>query len=80
MSNETKNCPKCSGEMKPGFLVDLINKNPVMEIAEQMEWIEGDASQRSGLTGGIRLAGKNRRKVSTLCCSSCGFLESYAVK
>jgi predicted nucleic-acid-binding Zn-ribbon protein len=80
MSNDKYICPKCGGEMKAGFLIDLINKNPVMEIAEQMEWVEGDSSQRSALTGGVKLSGKDRRKVTTYCCNGCGYLESYAVK
>jgi hypothetical protein len=80
MSNEKGICPKCGGEMKLGFLIDLINKNPVMEIAEQMGWVEGDSAQRSTFTGSVKLSGKDRRKVSTSCCNGCGYLESYAVK
>lgn len=66
--------------MKAGFLIDLINKNPVMQIAKQLEWADGHSAQRSGIAGGAKLGGKDGRKVTTLCCYSCGFLESYAVK
>ena len=80
MSVEKRTCPKCNSEMKPGFVIDLTHKNPVVEIAEQMEWVEGDAGPPSAFHGGIELSGKDRRKVVTCCCNGCGYLESYAVK
>jgi hypothetical protein len=80
MSDEKRSCSKCGGDMDVGFLIDLYQKNPAIEFAEQMEWVEGDSEQRSALTGGVTLAGKNRRKVSTYCCTDCGYLESYAAQ
>ena len=78
MSEETRTCPKCGGEMRAGILIYLDHKSLLVKVAEQIEWVEGDSSQRSGLTGGIKLTGKERRKVVTHCCNACGFLESFA--
>jgi hypothetical protein len=80
MTEENRTCPKCGSEMKTGFLIDLTHKNPAVEIAEQMEWVEGDSAERTAIMGGIKLSGKDRRKVITCCCDGCGHLESYAVK
>ena len=78
MNDKKRTCPKCSADMKSGFLIDLYHKNPVLEICEQAEWVEGDSAKRSAFTGGIDLKGRNRRKVITYCCTGCGYLESYA--
>ena len=71
-------CPKCRGEMRIGFLVDLIAKSVGATVAEQMEWAEGEAERTFwGLF--VNLEDKKRRKVVTYACTGCGFLESYAV-
>lgn len=66
--------------MMVGFIIDLTHKNPAVEIAEQMEWVEGDSDDRTSVTGGVNLSSKDRRKVVTYCCDGCGYLESYATR
>ncbi len=78
MSSEAQICPLCQGAMEAGFLRDVNHKNPAVEVAEQMEWIAGDPTPVSALHGGIKLAGKERRKVVTYACKECGFLQSFA--
>jgi predicted nucleic-acid-binding Zn-ribbon protein len=76
--SDDKSCSKCGTKMERGFLVDLLNKNPVTEIAEQMTWVNGDSVERSSLTGGVKLKGKSQFTVTTFRCTGCGYLESYA--
>jgi hypothetical protein len=64
--------------MQAGFLRDVNHKNPVVEVAEQMEWVAGEPGPASSLHGGIKLAGKDRRKVVTFACTRCGYLQSFA--
>lgn len=67
----TPQCPKCSKAMEEGFIVDHSHG-----IDTQAEWVEGPP-QTSFWTG-LKLRGKVRRPVVTLCCTACGYLESYA--
>jgi Domain of unknown function (DUF6487) len=67
----TPKCPKCSEPMDEGFIVDHAHAADL-----QAEWVEG-RPQTSFWTG-LKLRGKERRKVATFCCTKCGFLESYA--
>jgi hypothetical protein len=64
-------CPKCSQPMDKGFIVDH-----APGTSFQAEWV-GGTPQKSFWTG-LKLGGKERRKVATFCCPKCGFLESYA--
>lgn len=68
---ETPKCPKCSQPMDEGFIVDH-----TYGAQTQAEWV-GGPPQPSFWTG-LKLWGKERRKVATFCCPKCGFLESYA--
>ncbi|MEO8576251.1 MAG: hypothetical protein ABI556_06120 [Gemmatimonadales bacterium] len=65
-------CPKCSGPMEDGFVLDQ-----TYGANTQSAWIEGPPV-RSVWTG-VKLKGKERVPVTTLRCSRCGFLESYAI-
>ncbi len=65
-------CPKCHAEMEPGFLIEHGDYGQ----AGTSEWAEGPP-ERSVWTG-IKLRGKERRRVDTYRCVRCGFLESYA--
>lgn len=58
--------------MEQGFLVD----HNYHGIAEP-EWADGEA-QASMWTSGVKMRGKERRRVETYRCESCGYLESYA--
>jgi Domain of unknown function (DUF6487) len=68
---ETLKCPKCSQPMDEGFIVDHSHA-----VDLQAEWVEG-SPERSFWTG-LKVKGKERRKITTFCCPKCGFLESYA--
>lgn len=66
-------CPKCSGEMETGFLID---KSHGDQYSNAPEWAEG-APETSFWTG-LELKGRERHPVVTYRCSTCGYLESYA--
>ncbi|HET9950494.1 MAG TPA: PF20097 family protein [Candidatus Eisenbacteria bacterium] len=74
MSFETTRCPKCKGEMEPGFLLDRADA----DLPHAAEWMEG-APEKSFWTG-LKTKGKERFPVRTHRCRECGFLESYAKK
>lgn len=76
MPERRPTCGKCSGEMQPGFLMDVFHKN--LENAEQLRWVAGDADERTFWGRSVKVTGKERRKVLTFCCRQCGFLESFA--
>lgn len=65
-------CPKCPGKMEEGFVLDQ-----TYGANTQSAWIEGEPV-RSFWTG-VKLKGKDRIPVTTLRCSRCGYLESYAI-
>lgn len=64
-------CPKCSGRMDPGFIID---HNHLVQM--QSQWAEGEP-EFSKWTG-LNLSGKEKRPVTTFCCEKCGYLELYA--
>jgi hypothetical protein len=64
-------CPKCRATMERGFLVD----NSYGAVAEP-QWAEGPV-EKSFWTG-VKMHGRERRRVETYRCQSCGYLESYA--
>lgn len=70
---ESHTCPKCSGPMEPGFLLD---KSHGEGYANATEWAEG-TPERSIWTG-LKLRGRERHPVTTYRCERCGFSESYA--
>jgi predicted nucleic-acid-binding Zn-ribbon protein len=64
-------CPKCRGEMEDGFLVDH-----TYGTAAASEWVEGPVE--ASFWTGVKLRGRERRRVNTWRCLRCGYLESYA--
>ena len=64
-------CPKCSGRMEEGFLLDCTHGGTL-----QATWVDGSPT-RSFWTG-IKLKGKERLPVTTFRCTKCGYLESFA--
>lgn len=78
MSPEQHQCPKCSSQMKAGFLLDVWAMTILGEFGKQQEWVEGQL-EISPWTQSLNLAGRQRRKIVTYCCGGCGYLESYAV-
>jgi hypothetical protein len=65
-------CPKCNSRMEEGFVVDHGHGSSV----QQAEWAEGKPVKSFW---GMTVKGKRRFTVTTLRCTRCGFLESFAV-
>jgi len=72
MAGTTSKCGKCGGRMEEGFLLDLGHGN--RRNVEQ--WVEGEPTPSFWM--GISLGNRKARPVTTLRCTSCGYLESYA--
>jgi Domain of unknown function (DUF6487) len=70
MSTEKTHCPKCSGEMVQGFIVDRSGS----KFIRVSSWVEG-TPEKSFWSGTIA---QGHVPVGTFRCSACGFLESYA--
>lgn len=66
-----KTCPKCSGAMERGFLLDETYGG-----TGQTQWTQGEP-KRSFWTG-VSVPMDERHLVTTYRCSQCGYLESYA--
>lgn len=71
MAESSKTCPKCEGAMEAGFIPD-VSYGAVLRTA----WLEGVPEK--GLLGSLKMRGKRRIEITTLRCTSCGYLESYA--
>ena len=65
------NCPKCSGHMEDGFVLDNTHGGYA-----QSTWVEGSPAKSFWV--GLKLQGREQIPVKTLRCESCGYLESYA--
>jgi hypothetical protein len=68
----SKQCPKCSGSMSEGYVIDHGDGGRTMVAS----WVEGQP-ERSVWTG-LKLGGKARIDVATWRCARCGLLEHYA--
>ena len=68
---QSKQCPKCSGSMAEGFVVDASHGT-----AGVSTWVEGPP-QKSVWTG-VKFTGRPRSEITTWRCARCGFLEHYA--
>lgn len=64
-------CPKCGADMEPGFVVDHS-----YGTAAASEWIEGPVE--ASMWTGVRLRGRDRRRIDSFRCVGCGYLELYA--
>ena len=72
MSETVLKCPKCSGEMIRGWVVENDGFGIVVG-----SWVKG--SPKKGVWGGVKLPNqKDLIPVGTFRCQLCGFLESYA--
>ncbi len=65
-------CPKCSGRMEAGFLLEQRDGN----LKGVTEWVEG--APETGWWGSVKVRKKRQLAVQTWRCARCGFLESYA--
>ena len=70
-ANRSLNCPRCSGSMEVGFVVD--EGYGTRTVAK---WVAGEP-ERSMWTG-LKLRGKAKQDVVSYRCKRCGYLESYA--
>lgn len=70
MSQSTKRCPKCSGKMVRGFLIDNTGQGQYVQ-----HWAEGQAQK--SFWKGTTFSGE-AMPVGAFRCKSCGYLESYA--
>ena len=68
---QLKQCPKCTGSMAEGFVVDATHGSAAVST-----WVEG-AAERSVWTG-VKLSGRPRSEIVAWRCHRCGFLEHYA--
>jgi predicted nucleic-acid-binding Zn-ribbon protein len=64
-------CPKCTGLMEEGFILDVARQG-----YGQATWVQGPPEP--SFWAGLKLNAKTRRPVVALRCSRCGYLESYA--
>jgi Domain of unknown function (DUF6487) len=71
MAHTPSQCPKCSGPMEQGFVLD------VSEHARTVShWLPGRPEKSFWM--GTRTADGSHVPIGTYRCRSCGFLESYA--
>ena len=68
---QTRTCPKCSGAMHEGFVVDATYGS--MTVAS---WVEG--APRKSIWTGVKVSGRPRSEISAWRCTRCGFVEHYA--
>lgn len=67
-------CPKCSGEMEVGFILDRGYNNFL-----PAEWIAGEPE--TGWFGGVvKTSNRDRLWTDAWRCKNCGFLELYALR
>ena len=66
-------CPKCSGRMDEGFMLDRTHGANV-----QSSWVEGPPEK--SFWQGLKMKGRAVIPVTTYRCSKCGYLESFATQ
>lgn len=71
MAQRSLSCPRCTGSLEPGYIVDEGHGTKLVE-----KWVAG-TPERSIWTG-LKLRGKEKLDVTTYRCKPCGYLESYA--
>jgi hypothetical protein len=69
--NTTRKCPKCSGEMKEGFVVDETSANISVQT-----WVAGKPEK--DFLGTVKVIEKETYRIHTFRCQNCRFLEQYA--
>lgn len=68
--NEMRKCPKCSGEMKEGFIADTWGD--VGHGTSKQEWGDGSKNWWRQLN--------TQKKVKSFACESCGYIENFVMK
>jgi hypothetical protein len=64
-------CPKCSGRMEEGFVLDRTHGGNL-----QATWVRGEPVK--SFWTGLKLKRESMVPVTTFRCSGCGYLESFA--
>ncbi len=64
-------CPKCSGNMIQGFIVDFTQGGQIVS-----HWSSG--APQSSFWMGTQVKEENMVPVGSFRCDDCGYLESYA--
>ncbi len=67
-----RDCLRCNGRLEAGFVVDQGHYG----YLDIQKWVAGEV-ERSFL-GAVKTKGRATHKVTTLRCTKCGMLESYA--
>ena len=74
-------CPKCSGAMEAGLLVDTtvdMSRDVFRRGRElPLQWIRGNPG-KPWWSEAFRVDERDRLGVATLRCTGCGFVEMYA--
>ena len=71
--SDLNTCPKCSGEMERGFILERSLNDYAPNV-----WVEGPPE--SSFWTQTKISGKVKRLVESHRCVNCGFLESYATQ
>ena len=71
MRQNDPRCPKCDGDMHEGFIADYTHGGIMQE-----QWVQGPPEKSFWF--GTKVYTKERYRVTTVRCASCGYLESYA--
>lgn len=72
-------CNKCAGLMEFGLLVDATHAGGAFSGPERpLEWVRG-APSKSWLTLAFKAEPGGRMQVATLRCTTCGYVELYAM-
>lgn len=82
MPTPSTTCPKCSGQMEFGILVDNTHSHGsellVRGRERVLEWLRG-WPKKSWFDLSFKAEGADRMQVATLRCTRCGHLDLYAV-
>ncbi len=70
MNTKPTACPKCTGNMEEGFIMDHARSQVMVST-----WVEGRPEYSFWF--GVQRSGKRKLRVSTWRCKSRGYLESY---
>jgi len=73
MSDISRTCPKCNGLMEQGFVMD--NTYGARDVSH---WAAGPPQK--SFWAGTKLPEEKLIPIGTFRCSSCGYLESFAMQ
>jgi len=67
-------CSKCNSKMEEGFLLEKGDAG----VLSPGNWVGGKPEK--SLLHGVSLKGRALYEITTFRCTSCGYLESYALR